>query len=70
MLIYYSFNNSYWLATFEMVLNLKTQGFQGIFRNILIIFGGAYRYRCATCCLKQISKYITLKSTNNILNIT
>ena len=55
MLIYYSFNNSYWLP-----LNLKTQVFQGIFRNIVIIFGGAYRYRRATCS-KQISKYVTLK---------
>ena len=58
------------MVTFESVLNLKTQGFQGIFRNIVIIFGGAYRYRRATCCLKQVSKYITLKSTNNILDIT
>ena len=56
--------------TFESVLNLKTQDFQGIFRNIVIIFGGAYRYRRATCCSKQVTKYITLKSTNNILNIT
>ena len=54
MLIYYSF---------------KTHGFQGIFCNIVIISGGAYRYRRATCFLKQISKYITLKSTNNTLNI-
>ena len=53
-----------------MVLNLKTQGFQGIFSNIVIIFGGAYRYRCATCYLKQVSQYITLKSTNNIPDIT
>ena len=37
---------------------------------MVIIFGGAYRCRRATCCLKQISKYITLKSTNSILNIT
>ena len=58
------------MVTFELVLNLKTQGFQGIFCNIVIIFGGAYRYRRATCCLKQVSKYITLKSTNNILDIT
>ena len=65
MLIYYSFNNSYWLP-----LNLKTQGFQGIFRNIVIIFGGAYHYRRATCCSKQVSQYIILKSTNNILDIT
>ena len=35
---------------------------------MLIIFGGAYLYRRATC-LKQFSKYITLKSTNNILDI-
>ena len=66
MLIYYSFN----MVTFESVLNLKTQGFQGIFCYIVIIFGGTYRYCHATCCLKQISKYITLKSTDNILNIT
>ena len=61
------------MVTFESVLNLKTQGFQGIFCNIdtiVIIFGGAYRYCRATCCLKQVSKYITLKSTNNILDIT
>ena len=37
---------------------------------MVIIFGGAYRFRHATCCLKQVSKYITLKSTNNILDIT
>ena len=37
---------------------------------MVIIFGDAYRYRRVTCCLKQVSKYITLKSTNNILNIT
>ena len=60
MLIYYSFNNNYWLATFESVLNLKTHGFQGIFCNI-IIFGGAYRCRRETCCLKQISKYNYIK---------
>ena len=35
-----------------------------------IIFGGAYRNRHAVYCLTQISKYITLKSTNSILNIT
>ena len=58
------------MVTFELVLNLKTHGFQGIFRNIVIIFGGAYCYRHATCYLKQVSKYITLKSTNNILDIT
>ena len=58
------------MVTFESVLNFKTQGFQGIFRNITIIIGGAYRYRRATCCLKQVSKYITLKSTNNTLEIT
>ena len=44
--------------------------FKEFFCNKVIIFGGACRYRHATCCLKQISKYITLKSTNNILNIT
>ena len=69
MLIYYSFNNSYWLSL-NRFLNLKTHGFEEIFCDIVIIFGGAYRYRRATCCLKQISKYITLKSTNNILGIT
>ena len=37
---------------------------------MVIIFGGTYCYRRVTCCLKQISKYITLKSTNSILNIT
>ena len=58
------------MVTFESVLNLKTQGFQGIFRNIVIIFGGAYHYHRATCSLKQVSMYITLKSTNNILDIT
>ena len=58
------------MVTFESVLNLKTQGFQGIFRSIVIIFGGAYRYRRATCSSKQVSMYITLKSTNNILDIT
>ena len=58
------------MVTFESVLNLKTQGFQGISRNIVIIFGGAYCYRRATCCFKQVSQYITLKSTNNILDIT
>ena len=58
------------MVTFESVLNLKTQGFRGIFRNIVIIFGGAYRSRRATCTLKQVSMYITLKSTNNILDIT
>ena len=58
------------MVTFELVLNLKTHGFQEIFCNIVIVFGGAYLYRRATCCLKQISKYTTLKSTNNILNIT
>ena len=42
--------------TFESVLNFKTHGFQGIFFNIVIIFGGAYIYRGATGCLKQISK--------------
>ena len=68
MLIYYSFNKL--LVTLELALNLKTHGFQGIFCDIVIIFGGAYRYRRATCCLHQVSKYITLKSTNNILNIT
>ena len=68
MLIYYSFNQL--LVTLESVLNLKTHGFQGIFCNIVIIFGGAYHYRRVTCCLKQVNKYITLKSTNNILNIT
>ena len=47
----------------------KHMAFKESFRDIVIIFGGAYRYRRATC-LKQISKYITLKSTNNILNIT
>ena len=50
------------MVTFELVLNFKTHGFQGILCNI-IIFGGAYRYRRAACCLKQISslaKYITL----------
>ena len=57
------------MVTFQSVLNLKTQCFQEIFRNIVIIFGGAYRYRRKTC-LKQVSKYITLKSTNNILDIT
>ena len=36
----------------------------------IIIFGGAYHYRRATCYLKQISKYITLKSSNSILNIS
>ena len=41
------------MVTFESVLNLKIQGFQGIFRNKVIIFGGAYRYRRATC-LKQV----------------
>ena len=50
MLIYYSVNKL--LVTFESALNLKTQGFQGIFRYIVIIFGGAYRYRRATCCFK------------------
>ena len=68
MLIYYSFNKL--LVILESVLNLKTHGFEEIFCDIVIIFGGAYRYRRATCCLKQISKYITLKSTNNILGIT
>ena len=58
------------MVTFESVLNFKTQGFQGIFRNIVIIFGGTYRYRRATCCLKKVSKYITLKSTNKTLEIT
>ena len=58
------------MVTFESILNLKTQGFQGIFSNIVIIFGGAYHYHRATSCLKQISQYITLKSTNNILDIT
>ena len=33
-------------------------------------FRGAYHYRRATSCLRQTSKYITLKSANNILNIT
>ena len=59
------------MVTLELVLNLKTHGFEGIFCNIVIIFGCAYSYRRATCCLQQISKYIIiLKSTNNILNIT
>ena len=58
------------MVNIELVLKLKTHGFQGIFCNIVIIFGGAYHYRRATCCLKQIIKYITLKSTNSILNIT
>ena len=53
-----------------MLVHLTESYLQGIFHNIVIIFGGAYRYRRATCCLKQFSKYITLKSTNNILNIT
>ena len=47
-----------------------TGGFSQIGSHIVIIFGGAYRYRRATCCSKQVSKYITLKSINNILNIT
>ena len=33
-------------------------------------FGGAYRYHDVAYCLKQVSQYIILKSTNNILNIT
>ena len=57
-------------TTFESFLNLKTQDFQGIFCIIVIIFVGAYLYRRATCCLKQVSQYIRLKSTNNILDIT
>ena len=50
MLIYYSFNNMQLPVTLELVLNLKTHGFQGIYCNIVIIFGGAFRYRRATCC--------------------
>ena len=61
-------NNSY-MVTLESALNLKTHGFQGTFCDIVIIFEGAYRY-CRATCLNQVSKYITLKSTNNILNIT
>ena len=37
---------------------------------MVIIFRGAYGYRRATRCLKQVSQYITLTSTNNILDIT
>ena len=36
---------------------------------IVIIFGGVYCYGHVNC-LKQISKYSTLKSTNDIPNIT
>ena len=32
-----SFKNSYWLATFESVLNLKTHGFYCILSNTAII---------------------------------
>ena len=40
----------------ESVLSLKTHCFEGIFCDIVIIFGGAYHYRRATCW-KQITKY-------------
>ena len=57
------------MVTFESVLNLKTQGFQGIFRNIVIIFWRRLSLSSCDLRLKQVSKYITLKSTNNILDI-
>ena len=69
MLIYYSFKNSY-IGYLWIGFKSQTQGFQGTFCNIVIIFGGAYRYRRATCWLKQVSKYIALKCTNSILDIT
>ena len=58
------------MVTLELILNLRTHGTQEIFHDILITFGGTYRYHCAVYCLMQImqiSKYITLKSTNSIL---